>query len=124
MYKRHSLGYPDHLWYYTGAGNSYELSATRPQQWKPNTVGRYRNTDPVLANYLIRLAVEKRGEDYRTWPQRNLFDKLGIRDATLFTDPYGNHLTQGAEFLPARGWAPSGKPYLQDRAWHGARTHP
>jgi CubicO group peptidase (beta-lactamase class C family) len=24
-----SLGYPDHLWYYTGAGNSFEWAATR-----------------------------------------------------------------------------------------------
>ena len=25
-----SLGYPDHLWYYTGAGNSFQWAATRP----------------------------------------------------------------------------------------------
>jgi CubicO group peptidase (beta-lactamase class C family) len=119
-----SLGYPDHLWYYTGAGNSFEWAATRPQQWKPNTVGRYRNTDPVLANYLIRLAVEKRGDDYRTFPQRALFDKLGIRDAVLMTDPYGNNLTQGAEYLPARDWARLANLYVQDGVWNGERLLP
>lgn len=119
-----SLGYPDHLWYYTGAGNSFEWAATRPQQWKPNTVGRYRNTDPVLANYLVRLAVEKRGEDYRTFPQRALFDKLGIRDAVLMTDPYGNNLTQGAEHLPARDWARIANLYVQDGIWNGERLLP
>ncbi len=119
-----SLGYPDHLWYYTGAGNSFEWAATRPQQWKPNTVGRYRNTDPVLANYLIRLAVEKRGDDYRTFPQRALFDKVGIRDATLMTDPYGNNLTQGAEYLPARDWARLANLYVQDGVWNGERLLP
>jgi len=119
-----SLGYPDHLWYYTGAGNSFQWAATRPQQWKPNTVGRYRNTDPVLANYLVRLGVEKRGEDYRTWPQRNLFDKIGIRDATLMTDPYGNNLTQGAEYLPARDWARLANLYVQDGMWNGERLLP
>ncbi|MCC6774313.1 MAG: hypothetical protein IT360_24215 [Gemmatimonadaceae bacterium] len=60
---------PDHLWHYTGAGNSFEWAATRLQQWKPNTVLRYRNTDSVLR-----------------------------------TDPYGNNLTQGAEYLPAHDW--------------------
>ena len=52
--------YPDHLYLYTGSVDSFEYAATRPLQWPPNTVGRYRNTDPVLINYLIRLAVEKR----------------------------------------------------------------
>src|SRR6185436_11468849 len=54
--------YPDHLYLYTGSVDSFKYAATRPQQWPPNTVGRYRNTDPVLTNYLVRLAVEKRRE--------------------------------------------------------------
>jgi len=119
-----SLGYPDHVWYYTGAANAFEWAATRPQQWPPNTVGRYRNTDPVLANYLIRLAVEKRGEDYHAFPQRNLFDRIGIRDAVLETDPWGNFLTQGYEFLPARDWARLANLYLQDGIWNGDEILP
>jgi len=35
--------YPDHLYLYTGGVDSYHYAATRPQQWPPNTVGRYRN---------------------------------------------------------------------------------
>src|SRR5207237_8511271 len=62
--------YPDHLYLYTGGVDSYHYAATRPQQWPPNSVGRYRNSDPVLISYLIRLAVEKRGEDYLSFPQR------------------------------------------------------
>jgi CubicO group peptidase (beta-lactamase class C family) len=119
-----AMGYPDHLYYYTGTTNSFEWAATRPQQWPPNLVGRYRNTDPVLGNYLIRLAVEGRGEDYHSFAQRNLFDKIGIRDATLETDPYGNNLTQGYEFLPARDWARLGNLYLQDGVWDGERILP
>ena len=57
-----SLGYPDHLYLYTGGVNSFEYAATLPQQWLPNTVGRYRNVDPVLTNYLVRLGVEGRGD--------------------------------------------------------------
>jgi CubicO group peptidase (beta-lactamase class C family) len=87
-------------------------------------VGRYRNTDPVLTNYLIRLAVEKRGEDYHAFPQRALFDKIGIRGAVLETDPYGNFLTQGYELIPARDWARLGNLYLQDGVWNGVRLLP
>ena len=117
-------GYADHLYLYTGTANSFAYAAGRPQQWKPNTVGRYRNSDPVLTNYLIRLGVEKRGEDYHAFPRRVLFDKIGIRDAVMETDPYGNFLTQGYEFLSARDWARLGNLYLQDGVWNGERLLP
>jgi CubicO group peptidase (beta-lactamase class C family) len=87
--------YPDHLYLYTGGVDSYHYAATRPQQWPPNTVGRYRNTDPVRISYLIRLAVKKSGEEYLSFPQRALFDKLGIRTMRIETDPFGNFLGQG-----------------------------
>jgi CubicO group peptidase (beta-lactamase class C family) len=119
-----ALGYPDHLYLYTGSIDSFEWAATRPQEWPPNTVGRYRNSDPVLTNYLIRLGVEGRGEDYHAFPQRNLFDKLGIRNAVMETDPYGDFLTQGYEFLSARDWARLGNLYLQDGVWNGERILP
>jgi CubicO group peptidase (beta-lactamase class C family) len=116
--------YPDHLYLYTGRINSFQYAATRPPQWPPNTVGRYRNTDPVLTNYLIRLAVEKRGEEYLSFPQRNLFDKIGIRSMVMETDPYGNFLTQGYELMSGRDWARLGNLYLQDGVWNGTRLLP
>jgi len=117
-------GYPDHRYVYTGAVNSFKWTVNRPLQWKPNTVGRYRNSDPVTANYLIRLAVEKRGGDYHSFPTRVLFDKLGMRDMVLETDPYGNFLLQGYEFGSARDWSRLGNLYLQDGVWKGERILP
>jgi len=116
--------YPDHLYLYTGRVNSFQYAATRPQQWPPGKVGRYRNTDPVLVNYLIRLAVEKRGEDYHSFPQRALFDKIGIRTMVLETDPFGNFLGQGYDFMSGRDWARLGNLYLQDGVWNGERILP
>jgi CubicO group peptidase (beta-lactamase class C family) len=116
--------YPDHLYLYTGSVDSFHYAATRPLQWPPNTVGRYRNTDPVLINYLIRLGVEKRGEEYLSFPQRALFDKIGIRTMVLETDPFGNFLTQGYELASARDWARLGNLYLQDGVWNGGRILP
>ena len=119
-----SLGYPDHLYLYTGSTDSYRWAATRPQQWKPNTVGRYRNVDPVLASYLVRLGAERLHQDYHAFPQRALFDKLGMRDAVIYTDPYGNFLGQGAEAVAARDWARLANLYLQDGVWNGERLLP
>lgn len=119
-----SLGYPDHVYYYTGGVNAFKYAATRPQQWPPNTVGRYRNTDPTLINYLIRIAVEKRGEPYLSFPWRALFDKIGVRTMVMETDPFGNFLTQGYELASGRDWARLGNLYLQDGMWNGKRILP
>ena len=49
---------------------STPVASTRSARRNPSAamaakcVGRYRNTDPVLTNYLIRLAIQKRNEDY------------------------------------------------------------
>jgi CubicO group peptidase (beta-lactamase class C family) len=116
--------YPDHVYLYTGGVDSFHYAATRPLQWPPNTIGRYRNTDPVLISYLIRLAVEKRGEEYLSYPQRALFDKLGIRTMVIETDPFGNFLGQGYEVGSGRDWARLGNLYLQDGVWNGERILP
>ena len=116
--------YPDHVYLYTGSVDSFHYAATRPLQWPPNTVGRYHNTDPVLINYLIRLAIEKRKEEYLSFPQRALFDKIGIRTMVMETDPFGNFLAQGYELASGRDWARLGNLYLQDGVWNGERILP
>jgi CubicO group peptidase (beta-lactamase class C family) len=117
-------GYPDHLYVYTGAVDAYRWSITRPLQWPPNTVGRYRNSDPLIINHLIKRAVTARGDEYLSYPQRHLFDRLGIRHMVLETDPYGNFLLNGYELGTGRDWARLGMLYLQDGVWNGERILP
>ena len=116
-------GYPDHWYYYTG-DNAFAYAASRPQQWAPGVVGRYRNTDPVLINYLVKLGAAKAVQDYLTFPQRALFDKIGIRSAVLEVDASGNFLTQGYDLMAGRDWARLGNLYLQDGMWNGTRILP
>jgi len=115
--------YPDHWYYYTG-NDAFAYAVTRPQQWPAGKIGRYRNTDPVLASYLVRRAVEAKGEDYLGFPQRALFDRIGIRSAVLETDAAGNFLTQGYDLMTGRDWARLGNLYLQDGVWNGERLLP
>jgi len=114
----------DHYYIYTGAVDAYEYSITRPVEFPPNTEGRYRNCDPLTIGYLIKLAVEKRGQQYLTWPQKMLFDRIGIRRQVLETDPYGNFLLTGYDYGTARNWARIGLLYLQDGLWQGERILP
>jgi CubicO group peptidase (beta-lactamase class C family) len=117
-------GYPDHFYIYTGAVDGFEYSINKPLQFPVNTEGRYRNCDPLTIGYLIKQAVTKRGEEYLTFPQRALFDRIGIRRQVLETDPYGNFLLTGYDYGTPRNWARLGLLYLQDGVWQGERILP
>ncbi|HEV2129526.1 MAG TPA: serine hydrolase, partial [Longimicrobiaceae bacterium] len=119
-----AMGYPDHMYIYSGAVDAFHHSVSRPLQFQPGTEGRYRNSDPLTLGHLIREAVEARGESYHTFPQRALFDKIGIRRQVLETDPYGNFLLTGFDYGTARNWARLGMLYLQDGVWMGERLLP
>jgi len=117
-------GYPDHMLIYTGAINAFEFSTTRPLQFPPNTEGRYRNSDPLTLGYIVQQTVTRRGQNYFTFPQRALFDRIGIRKMVLEPDPYGNFLLTGYDYGTARNWARLGLLYLQDGVWNGERILP
>ena len=119
-----NLTYPDHYYIYTGAIDAFEYAITRPQEYPPNTDGRYRNSDPLAVTYLVKQAVERRGENVLTWPQRALFDRIGIRRQVLETDPYGNFLISGYDYGTARNWGRIGMLYLHDGMWQGERILP
>ncbi len=117
-------GYPDHMYIYTGAIDAFNHSVTRPLQFPTGTEGRYRNSDPLTLGYVVRRTVEALGEEYLTWPQRALFDRIGIRRQVLEPDPFGNFLLTGYDYGTARNWARLGLLYLQDGVWHGERILP
>ena len=116
--------YPDHYYIYTGGVDVFDYSIHRPSEYPPNTDGRYRNCDPLTIGYLIKQAVTKRGETYLAWPQKALFDKVGIRRQVIEPDPYGNFILTGYDFGTARNWARLGLLYLQDGMWQGERLLP
>ncbi len=117
-------GYPDHMFIYTGAVDAFEFSYSKPLQFPPGTEGRYRNSDPLTLGYLVKKIVTERGESYLTFPQRALFDRIGIRKQVLETDPYGNFLLTGYDYGTARNWARLGILYLRDGVWLGERLLP
>lgn len=116
--------HPDHMYIYTGSVDAFAYSVNRPLEFEPGTQGRYRNSDPLTVGYLVRLAVEKRGENYLTWPQKALFDRIGIRRQVLETDPWGNFLLTGYDYGTPRNWARIGLLHLQDGMWNGERLLP
>lgn len=117
-------GYPDHLYVYTGAVDAHAFVLGRPVQFPPGTEGRYRNCDPLVVGALVEEAVRRRGEDPLTFPQRALFDRVGIRRQVLETDPFGHFLLNGYDYGTARNWARLGLLLLHDGVWLGERILP
>jgi CubicO group peptidase (beta-lactamase class C family) len=116
--------YHDHFFIYAGAVHAFHYAISSPLEYAPNTVGRYRNSDPMTLGFLVQQAVRKKGEEYLTWPQRALFDRIGIRRQVLETDPWGNFLLSGYDYGTARNWARLGLLYLRDGVWNGQRLLP
>lgn len=114
----------DHFLVYTGAIDAFHHSITSPAEFPPNTVGRYRNCDPLTIGYIIQQTVERLGETYLAWPQKALFDRIGIRKQVLEPDPYGNFLLTGYDYGTTRNWARLGLLYQQDGMWEGERILP
>lgn len=96
---------------------------TRPPQWPAGTVGRYRGSDTVVITYLIRRAAEVRGEDFYSYAQRALFDKVGTRTLTLEPDTFGTPLA-GWVLGSARDWARLGNLLLREGRWNGEALLP
>ena len=116
--------YHDHFFIYAGAVNAFQYAISSPVEYAPNTVGRYRNSDPMTLGFLVQQAVRNKGEEYLTWPQRALFDRIGIRRQVLETDPWGNFLLSGYDYGTPRNWARLGLLYLRDGLWNGRRLLP
>ena len=114
-------GFPDHLLGYAAPIDIFRFVTSRSLEHPPNTVGRYRNCDPWVLGAIVRRTVESLGEDYLTWPQRALFDRIGIRRFILETDPYGNFILTGYNFGTARDWARFGMLYLHEGMWNEER---
>jgi len=115
-----------HIYPYTGSINIFEFAVNRPLEFIPGSKGsgQYRNSDPLTLGYILRNIVESEGRNYWTWPQEELFDKIGIRRQLLETDRFGNFILSGYDFGTARNWARLGLLYLQDGVWQGERLLP
>ena len=116
--------FPDHEYVYSGSIDVFEFSINRPLEYPPNTVGRYRNCDPLTLGYIIKKIAYESGEDYLSWPQRNLFTRIGIRKQVLETDPYGNFIMTGFDYGTPRNWARLGLLYQQKGVWMDKRILP
>ena len=114
----HSVGYNEGI-------NAFQASIAPALRFVPGSVNRYRNCDLLAVGKIIRETVEREyATAYLAFPQRYLFDRIGIRSAVIEPDPYGNLLLNGHNYLSTRDWARFGLLYQQDGVFDGQRVLP
>ena len=104
--------------------NVLEHAVNQPPKVPPNTRWSYLNSDPLTLGKIIRDTVETQGEEYLTFPQRALFDRIGCRNFVLETDAWGNFIMSGYDYGSARDWVRFGLLHLWDGVWQGERILP
>lgn len=114
----------EHFRVYFDSLNVFEHAVNQPLKVAPNTRWSYLNSDPLTLNKIIRETVEAQGEDYLTFPQRALFDKIGARNYVLEPDAWGNFILSGYDYGSARDWVRFGLLHLWDGVWEGERILP
>ncbi|HSR42031.1 MAG TPA: serine hydrolase, partial [Longimicrobiales bacterium] len=114
----------EHFRIYQDAVDVCRHAIEQPVDLPPDSVFRYRNSDPLTLTCIARRIVEGRGEDWLAFPRRALFDRIGIRDAVLETDRHGNFIITGYDFMSAYDWARFGLLHLRDGVWEGERILP
>jgi CubicO group peptidase (beta-lactamase class C family) len=113
-----------HMRVYFDGLNVFDHAVNQPLEIPPNTQWRYRNCDPLTLGRIVREKVEARGQQYLTFPQRELFDPIGARHFILETDAWGNFIMTGFDYGSARDWARFGLLHLWDGVWQGKRILP
>ena len=114
----------EHMRIYFDALNVYRHALNQPLRFPPESVWRYRNSDPLSLMAIAKQVVEARGEDFLTFPQRHLFDRIGMRNVVLETDAWGNFIVTGYDYASTRDWARFGLLHLWDGEWDGERILP
>jgi CubicO group peptidase (beta-lactamase class C family) len=113
-----------HMRIYFDGLNVFEHAVNQPPDIPPDSEWRYRNSDPLTLGKIIKEKVQARGEEYLTFPQRELFDAIGARHFVLETDAWGNFIMTGFDYGSARDWARFGLLHLNDGVWQGRRVLP
>jgi CubicO group peptidase (beta-lactamase class C family) len=109
----------EHMRIYFDALDVFKHAVEQPPEFPPNTIWRYRNSDPLTLGKILRETVESQGDDYLTFPQSALFDRIGARNFVLETDAWGNFILTGYDYGSAWDWARFGLLHLWDGLWNG-----
>ena len=101
-----------------------DFAADKPLEADPGTKWYYSSG---TTNIVARVARDASGLNQPEWfqfPQKELFDKIGMTSAVIEPDPSGNFVGSSYMYATARDWARFGLLYLNDGVWNKERILP
>lgn len=99
-------------------------AANMPANTPPGMVWEYSTGSTCILGKIIRNVVEKRGDDYVSFPRRALFDRIGMSDAVLESDESGTFNGGTSLYATTEDWARLGLLYLHDGVGPDGRVLP
>jgi CubicO group peptidase (beta-lactamase class C family) len=100
------------------------FAAHFPLEHHPDTVWCYSSGTSNLVAAAAGRAIGGGAEGVRGYLRRELFAKLGMREATVRCDAAGTWIGSSFVFATARDFASFGLLYLRDGVWEGERILP
>jgi CubicO group peptidase (beta-lactamase class C family) len=100
------------------------FAASRPLAHAPGTHWNYADPNTMLLSRIVRDLAGGSPDATRAFVQRELFDKLGMQNATLEFDASGTPIGGSHLWASARDWARLGLLYLNDGMVGGERLLP
>ncbi len=101
----------------------YSYANDQEVEFKPDSVWEYSSGTTNIISGLLRSYFDKY-EDYYQFPQKELFDKLGMNSSLIETDASGNFIGSSYGYCSARDWAKFGMLYLNNGIWNGEQILP
>ncbi len=95
-----------------------------PLEHTPGTAWGYSNAGYIVLSRLVHNAVGTSAADVEHFVRRELFEPLGMRNATLDCDVAGTPNGASNSYASARDWARFGQLYLDDGMAGGRRILP
>jgi len=107
-----------------GAPDIAATAAATPLRSEPGSTWYYASAASNLISQLVREAVGGTLTDYLGFPNRALFDRIGMGSAVMEPDATGLFVASSFMYATARDWARLGLLYLHDGVWNGERVLP
>ncbi|MFA6003828.1 MAG: serine hydrolase [Elusimicrobiota bacterium] len=99
-------------------------AAVQTMRTAPGRAWAYASGTTNILSRIMRLALERAGENHLAFPRQALFGPVGMRSAVFEPDAAGDFVGSSFLLATARDWARLGWLYAGDGVWAGRRVLP
>ena len=114
----------DVIYMLLGTGDVSAFAINKPLEAEPGSKWYYSSGATNIIARILRDAIGGSDADYFAFPNRELFDRIGMHSAIIELDAAGIFVGSSFMYATARDWARFGLLYLQDGVWNGKRILP